>query len=290
MVDKIINCEASAQADVLVLSANYDVTSSFGKGADKGPQAIIKCLDNQVEFYERFTGTEPACNLKISHQDLGEMNKLTPEEAMKKIEEAYGVHYKAGKFVVVIGGDHSVSNGPFLSIASQEKAEDITILQIDAHFDLRESDADYNPKPHGKFSHSAVIRRGVELGFKAVQVGIRAYSKEELEFATQNTTFFEWGRGTIPTVKEIIDSIKTEKVYLTIDVDGIDPTHMPSTGTPVPGGLEWNYTVQLMRELFKNKNVIGADIVEVAPREGDNMTEYAAAQLLYNIIAFKHAK
>lgn len=165
-------------------------------------------------------------------------------------------------------------------------------MQIDAHFDLRDTDADYNPKPYGKFAHSAVMRRASELGFNLVQVGIRAYSKEELEYAQQqaNISFFEWGRGKKPTVTEVVDAIKTDKVYLTIDVDGIDPTHMPSTGTPVPGGLEWNYTVELIKELFNRKNVIAADVVEVAPREGDSLTEYAAAQLLYNIIAFKHAK
>ena len=222
----------------------------------------------------------------------------------------------------MLGGEHSLSNGPFKAMAEAGLAKDVTILQIDAHADLRDTDADYNPKPWGRYAHSCVMRRAVELGFKTVQVGIRAYCRDEAEFIKKKfiekkfiekkfikknkgqITIFEWGKlpngknvhGKNPsiwkpyTISEILKSIKTSKVYLTIDVDGIDPSHMPATGTPVQGGLEWYYTLELIRGALQKKNVIAADIVEVAPRKGDSLTEYGAAQIAYNIIAGKMLK
>jgi agmatinase len=165
----------------------------------------------------------------------------------------------------------------------------ITIFQIDAHFDIRDTDADFKDKPFGKFSHACIMRRAYEMGFSLVQVGIRAYSKLEFEFAKnkKQINFFEWGIGKIPEVGEVISAIKTPRVYITIDVDGFDPTYMPATGTPVQGGLEWYYGIQLLKEIFRKKDVIGCDIVEVAPRLYDNLTEYGAAQLLYSMLGFK---
>jgi agmatinase len=132
------------------------------------------------------------------------------------------------------------------------------------------------------------MRRAIDFGFKTVQIGIRDYSREEYEFAQENNLkIFEWGLDAgNASVDEIIASIETEDVYLTIDIDGLDPSVMPATGTPVPGGLDWNYASKLIRELSIKKNVISADIVEVAPRDGDVLTQYAAAQMCYNIISY----
>ena len=130
------------------------------------------------------------------------------------------------------------------------------------------------------------MRRAYEFGFNIIQVGIRSYAKEEYEFFKSNPiTVFEWGLEKIPTIQEIIKSIKTKKVYIEIDIDGIDPAHLPATGTPVQGGLEWWYTIDLLNEIVKTKDVIGLGILEVAPIEHDVRTEYGAAQLCYNIIS-----
>lgn len=325
MPASIINCDNPKDADVALIGANYDVTSSFGKGADKGPAAIVGCLDRQIEFYERFTKTAPADQLKIAYHDLGDLNTLSPEDMVERVASVYEEYlntdraprpYPAnrnslhknlrwgeapyrpaerdwcgGKFLILLGGEHSISNGPWQAMAKHEDAKNITILQIDAHLDLRDSDADYNDEPHGKYAHSCVMRRAVELGYNTAHVGIRAYSKDEYDFAkSSKVIIFEWGNGKTPTPQEIMDAIKTDKVYLTIDVDGIDPAFMPATGTPVQGGLEWYYTFQLLRELFQKKNVIAADIVEVAPRAADILTECGAAQLCYTIIANKFLK
>ena len=281
----MINCSDAMEADVILLSANYDRTSSFGKGADKGPAAILECLGTQIEIFERFSRAAPANRLKIAHIDLGNLNRLSPEKMVDKVESELRRHYKSGRFVVLLGGEHSVSNAAFRAIASP----DVTVVQIDAHADMREDDSDYNEKPFGRYAHSCVMRRAYELGLRTVQIGLRAYSKEEYDFMKQNRlTFFEWS-GKVPPINTIINSIRTGKVYLTLDVDGIDPAHMPATGTPVQGGLEWYYVNELIRRIFLKKNAIAADIVEVAPVPGSRLTEYGAAQLCYNMIAWKFA-
>jgi agmatinase len=158
------------------------------------------------------------------------------------------------------------------------------VLQIDAHADLREDDSDYADRPAGRFAHSAVMRRALELGFPLVQVGVRAYSAAERElFGHPRTTVFEWGAPEHP-VERVVGAIRTRDVYVTLDVDGLDPSIMPATGTPVPGGLSWYYTVDLLREVLARHRLVGADVVEVAPRSGDVRTEYGAAQLVYSLV------
>lgn len=292
MHQSIINTKKPNQADVVILGANYDRTSSFGKGANNGPKAIVGCLDTQIEFYERFTQTEPAETAKIAYRDLGNLNKLFPERMVTTMSRELEKYYAQEKFIILLGGEHSVSNGAFHTLAKFHNVKNITILQIDAHADMRDTDADYNDKPHGKYAHSCVMRRAVEMGFYTVQVGIRAYSKDEYEFFSlhKKVKVYEWGKEKAPSIEAIIRSIPTKDVYLSIDVDGIDPSYMPATGTPVQGGLEWYYTIKLIQNLFQSKHVLAADIVEVAPRAYDRVTEYGAAQICYNIIAGKMVK
>lgn len=287
MPQSIINTKNPNQADVVLLGANYDKTSSFGKGADKGPAAIVNCFDTQIEFYDRFTRDEPVSRLKISYKDLGNLNALLPEKMADTVAREFKRYYSENKFVFLIGGEHSVSNGPFRALSEIENPKEVTILQIDAHADMRENDADYNDKPWGKCAHGSVMRRAHELGFRIVQVGVRAYSKDEHNYVSQqkNITWWEWGIGKIPSIETILRSIKTKKIYLTIDIDGIDPSHMPATGTPVQGGLEWYYTLRFITELFEKKNVLASDVVEVSPQPHSNLTEYGAAQLIYNGIS-----
>ncbi|MEK7629582.1 MAG: agmatinase [Patescibacteria group bacterium] len=291
MVASIINCANPEEADVVLIGVNYDVTSSFSKGADKGPWAIVDCLHTQIEFFERHTKTSPAENLKIAYHDIGDTNNLSPEEMVEYVRSIHEHYFSLGKFVIVLGGEHSVTNGPVQSLARQGLAESVTVVQIDAHFDLRDTDADFNDTPYGKYSHACVMRRTFENGFDTVHIGIRVYSQDEYDFARENNLkVFEWGKNRQPSFREIINSIKTDKVYLTLDVDGINPVYMPATGTPVQGGLDWEYLYGLLEELFKTKEVVGADIVEVAPRVGDTLTEYGAAQICYSLIAYKTRK
>jgi len=296
MVDSIINTTSPGEADVILLAANYDRTSSFGKGANRGPGAIRAVLDSQIELYERFTGTVPAERLKIAFVDLTDLNKLSPEQMVETVAKAFKERYQDGKFIISIGGEHSITNGPLQAL--RERADSITIVHLDAHFDLRHDDSDYNDVPTGIYAHSAVMRRASEMGFSIVSVGIRAYSQDELSYAQSlerkgMMAFFEWGRSQKDPcalfreydLEDILCTVETKDVYLSIDVDGFDPAVMPETGTPVPGGFGWDYGVRLLNALFDRKNVVAADIVEVAPESQHSRTAYNAAQLVHNMIA-----
>jgi len=280
-------------ADVVMLGIPYDRTSSFGKGADKGPEAILKCFP-QLELYERFTKTKPSIDLKIAQVLLPGIAPLEPPEMVEEVSSQVSHYLQQRKFVLVLGGEHSIGTGIFDAWSKHAKPHDITIVQIDAHMDLRPDDSDYNEESPSKFAHSCVMRRAVEQGFPLVQVGIRAYADFELQAAHHHKVkIFEWPRKEDEhLLKSILESIHTKHVYISLDVDGIDPAHMPSTGTPVQGGLSWLFTLQLLSGLFSHKDVVGADIVEVIPRAQDQLTEFGAAQLAYFMIAhkFQHHK
>jgi agmatinase len=292
-ISGIINEKSITKADIVLVSAAYEKTASSRLGTVRGPKAIIEALDEKLEFFDRKFKIEPNSYIKIAHQNLGNLNKLTPEIALKKIKKSCEELLKKDKFIFLLGGEHSVCIGLFQALAKKYKTSDVTILQIDAHCDLRDSDVDYSEHP-SNLAHSAVMRRASELGFPIVQVGIRTYSKEEYEYFStpkNNVKVFEWGNNKkIPKVEEIIKNIKTKYLYITIDVDGFDPSYMPGTGTPVQGGLEWWYGINLIEKAIAKKNLIGADIVEVSPQRETVVTEYGVAQLVYTIIANKFQK
>ena len=286
MADSILNCANPAEADVVLIGAAYDGTSSFGKGADAGPAAIRACLDRQIEFFDRTSASSPAERLRIAWADAGDLRRLAPETMVQRVAEEYRRH--APRLRILVGGEHSVSNGAFLALA--DRAARTTILQIDAHADLRQDDSDYNDSPHGRYAHCSVMRRAHDLGFHLVQVGLRAYCDEERRlFDDPRVTVFEWGPRPA-SAAEIAAAIPTEDVYVTLDADGLDPAVMPATGTPVPGGLSWYETIDLLQAAARSHRLIGADLVEVAPRPGDARTEYAAAQLVYTMIGLWDAR
>jgi agmatinase len=279
MAATVVNCARPEEADLVLIAAAYDRTTSFGSGASLGPAAIRDCLDHQIELFDRTSGTSPALDRRIAWVDAGELNELDPEAMVAGLTELCRRH--AARPFMLVGGEHSVSNAAFLTHA--ERADGITILQIDAHADLRADDSDYNDTPWGRYAHCSVMRRAHELGYPLVQVGVRAYSAAERElFDDPRIRVFEWGYE-VPRIEQIVAAIPTDEVYLTLDVDGLDPACMPATGTPVPGGLEWYYTLRLLTAVARAKRLVGADVVEVSPRAGDARTEYAAAQLIYTL-------
>lgn len=280
MAETLINCRRAEDADVVLLGAAYDRTSSFNKGADAGPAAIRACFDSQLEIYDRVSDSSPADRRRIAWVDVEGLEKLDPERMVERLAAEYRRYPNSLR--ILIGGEHSVSNAAFRVHA--ERSAEITVVQIDAHADLRQDDSDYNDRPWGPYAHCSVMRRAHDLGYRLVQVGIRAYSAAERKlFDDPRISVFEWGR-TPPTVEQVAGSIATERVYLTLDVDGLDPSCMPATGTPVPGGLDWYYTLELLAAVLRGRELVGADVVEVCPRPGSARTEYAAAQLAYSII------
>jgi len=280
----ILKNKKNEKFDALILGAPFDGSYSFRGGASKGPDEIIKCFADHLEVFDRFTNTQPYYLYDIRYFGLPTLKKMGDIEAVKKIEETY--NFFSDKLTILLGGTHTVSIGAFNFFSKKYKPQDVTILQIDAHPDMRDNTNDY--KDNGtKYDHACVMRRAVELGFKTVQVGIRTISQFDHDFITKNNLkVFEWGKGATPSINEIINSIKTDKVYLTFDIDGLDPTCAPATGTPIPGGIDWNYSQELIRTLIKEKTIIGADIVEVAPFKDDVLTQYTAASICYNIISY----
>lgn len=291
MIDTIINTNRLDEADVVIISAPYEKTASSRKGTINGPKEIIKSLDIKLEFWDRKLKYEPNKYIKTGLKDLESISKLSPNKAIAKIEDECGKLLAKDKFIFLLGGEHSVSVGIFRALAKKLNPKDMTILQIDAHCDLRNDNSDYANDSVSNLAHSCVMRRANELGFAIVQVGIRTYSIDEYNYFNNpknNITVFEWGSGIkIPKISQIINSIKTKYIYISIDADGFDPSVMPGTGTPVQGGLEWWYGIRLIEEVIAKKELIGADIVEVSPMRDSVLTEYGAAQLLYTIISNK---
>jgi agmatinase len=291
MIKTIINEKDISKADVVLMSAGYEKTASSHKGTVYGPEKVIECLDTQIEFFYRKFKVEVNDFVKTTHLYLDNLENLSPIETLKKIRSTAESLIKKNKFIFLLGGEHSVSIGVFQALAEKYNPKDVTILQIDAHCDLREDDGDYSENP-SPLAHSTVIRHASSLGYKIVQVGIRTYSRDEYEYFSNkknNITVFEWGKK-IPSIASIIKSIKTKYLYITIDVDGFDPAHMPGTGTPVQGGLEWWYGIDLIEKAIKKSELIGADVVEVSPVPDSVLTEYGAAQLVYTIITNKFQK
>lgn len=292
MIDKIINIKKTNDAEVVILSALYEHSVSFMGGTAKGPEKIIDCLDNNLELFDVELLCEPAKKIKTSKQEISGLKKLAGEIATKKISSEYLKLIEQGKFVIMLGGEHTVSFGALDAISKKENPKDITILQIDAHQDLRNDSSDYSEKSE-KFAHSCVMRRIHELGFPIVQVGIRTFSKYEYEYWQKNKktiTVFEWSKKEVPTISEILKSIKTKKIYLSVDADGFDPAYMPGTGTPVQGGLEWYYGLDLIEKVMDSKELVGADIVEVSPMRDSVLTEFGAALICYKIMTHKFKK
>lgn len=289
MIDSIVSADYK-EAEAVVIGVPYEHTASFGTGSNEGPSKIKEILDEQLEFFDRYSETEPCTNFMYGYKELPDVKRFSPEHMVEAVSKELS---KEDRFYVLLGGVHSVTIPSLKSLAQKNDSAEVTVVQIDAHFDLRDDDSEYNEIDPSKFAHSTVMRRAYEYGFNLLPVGIRTMYKGEFDFVKENNIkYFQWGRSDIPTpsISEVIAAIPTKKVYLTIDVDGFDPSVMPATGTPVPGGLTWEYGEALIREIMKQKEVIAADIVEVAPTEHSGQTEYAAAQLVYHILTLHSLK
>lgn len=291
MLPPLINCRLSEGPDVVILTAKYDDTSSFSKNAVHGPDKVLDCLNTQIEVFDRKHKKSTVYLIKTAHKDFGKLNGRNPEEVFSLIKSGYREVLEKESFPILVGGEHSVSIGALAALAETLDPSTVTVVQVDAHLDIRDDDSDYHEHPT-KYAHSTVMRRIHEMGFPLVQIGIRMYAENEYTYVRNNSktiTVFEWG-SKVPLIPDIISAIRTEKIYFTVDVDGIDPAHLPGTGTPVPGGLEWYYFFDLMNALFTEKDVVGADVVEIAPQKDSVVTEFGVAQIIYTMCGHIHNK
>lgn len=278
------------KSDAVILQIPYEATVSGGQGTKNGPKAVIDMLDFQVEEWNYLLQKNTSDKVKII-QDKATVAGLSPEKMVEAVRKKTSDYFSKKKFVAALGGEHSVSLG--VAMVAKKYFKDITVIQIDAHADLRNDNSDYedNPKKITKYAHSCVMRRIYNLGCPIVQVGIRSLSPSEAKFiAKENIKKNIFFAPVKENFKEIIARIPTKKVYLTIDIDGFDPAVMPATGTPEPGGLSWDWGIRFFQELFSKKEIIGLDIVEVAPKKGETLTEFSVAKMLYHLIGLKFKK
>lgn len=262
----------------------YEHTSSYLEGSAKGPSAIV-AASHFVEFYDEELDVETYKSCGIATLPPMDFKDAVDGEAIDLIEKQTSRLISDEKYVVSIGAEHTVTLG-FVK-AHAAKYPDLTVVQIDAHSDLRLA---YHDNP---YSHASVMARVHELDIPLVQIGIRAQCKEEADLIKSSDNIHTFYAHTIRKNSNwIADAIsKTGKnVYLTIDADGFDPAIMPAVGTAEPNGLFWVETLEFLKRLFTEKNVVGFDVVECAPMEGSILSEYTLAKLIYRLIGYQETK
>lgn len=268
-------------ARVVIQQIPYEHTSSYISGSDKGPAAMVSA-SHFVEFYDEETDRESYKHFGgIVTLEAMDFSGLVDEQAVEAIEKQTSALLDRDKFVVSFGAEHTVSLG-FIR-AFQKRYENLSVLQIDAHSDLRSS---YNGNP---YSHASVMARVHDLGLPLSQVGVRAQCIEERDLRLSSGRIHTWYAHELWDSDEWIDACiesLSENVYLSIDADGFDPSLCPAVGTAEPGGLSWRQGCKLFRKLAEKRNVVGFDIVEVAPRENEILTEYSMAKMCYKILGY----
>ena len=266
---------------VVVVPFGLEKTVSYGGGTKNGPKEIIKA-SHQVELYDEELNYEPHKKIGIKTLKPFKIDKNI-NKALKKISLINENILKKKKFPLVLGGEHSITPGCIIPFT--KKFKNICILHFDAHADLRES---YLGE---KYSHASAIRRCLDYkNVSLISFGIRNISEGEIPFLKKNSKRINifWAKDkkkwNLNTFKKMI---KNKTVYLTFDVDGFDSSIMPATGTPEPGGLFWNESLEIIKIAAKNSNIVGADINELSPIKGFNSYNFLVAKLAYKILAYK---
>lgn len=267
-------------AKYVIQQVPYEHTSSYLEGSAKGPAAIVSA-SHFVEFYDEELDMESYRSGGIVTMEEMDFTSKVDEEAMVLIDEETSKHINAGKYVVSLGAEHTVTNG-FVR-AHKRKYPDMAVLQIDAHSDLRESYHD------NIYSHASVMKRVHDMKVPLVQIGIRAQCKEESDLIKSsdiiNTFYAHQIRKDTKWMDKAIACLP-KHVYLSIDADGFDPSIMPAVGTAEPNGLFWSETLEFLRRVFAEREVIGFDVLECAPIEGSILSEFTLAKLVYRLIGY----
>jgi agmatinase len=266
------------QAKAVILPVPFERTTSYGAGTKAGPGEII-AASRQVELYDEELGVE-TCDVGIHTLPAMESPYPSTEEAFAEMRQTAQWLADAGKFFVALGGEHALTTPLVAGVKARYPS--LTVLQIDAHADLRDS---YMGDPH---SHASAMRRTLEHA-PCVQVAIRNLSLPEAEAipSLQTTVFYDWNMRNDPAwMDRIVDALGPQ-VYVTIDLDGLDPAIMPAVGTPEPGGLTWRETLTLLKKVMRAREVVAADVVELCPLPGFVAPNFLAARLVYKLIGYK---
>ncbi len=265
------------EAKVCILPVSYEGTVCFRKGTSYGPKALLYG-SREVEEYVPELGCELIGEkfpegFSVLPQIEGDGKKS--EDVILEVKTQTQKILNAEKFPVIIGGEHSISIGSFSAIV--EKYPNTSILQIDAHADLRD---EFEGDTH---SHACAMRRMMERAKSGVQIGVRSLSSECAQYIHTNRNIRSWGKTF--EIEEVLNALETN-VYLSIDLDGFDPSEVPGVGTPCPGGLSWDTGLELLKEIARHKRIVGFDIVELAPIKGQVVSELFAANLLYKLVTY----
>ena len=265
----------------VIVPFGLEKTVSYGSGTKNGPKEIIKA-SHQVELYDEELKCEPYKKIGIKTLKPFKINKNIVK-ALKQISKINEKNLKQKIFPLVLGGEHSITPGciaPFV-----KKYKKLCLLHFDAHADLRES---YNGN---RFSHASAIRRCLDhKNISLISFGIRNISSNEISFLNKNSSRIKvyWAKDKKKwDLKKFKKLIKNKTVYLTFDVDGLDSSIMPATGTPEPGGLFWDETLDIIKIAFKNSNIVGADINELSPIKGFDTYNFLIAKLAYKMLSYK---
>ena len=274
------------KAAAVILPVPYDSTASYGVGTRFGPNAIIDA-STQLELYDIELGMNICDKLPIHTLDELALDKGDPARMAGLVGKAVSSIVKLGKKPVIFGGEHSITAG---AAAGFSNPKELSVLQIDAHADLRDS------YEETRYSHACTMRRVRELADSAVQVGIRSMCDEEAEYIEKEgigkSIFYAKDlkkNGMDGSIDSILSQLK-EQVYVTVDVDGFDPSLIPGIGTPEPGGLLWDDVLSLMKAVSEKKKVVGFDVVEVLPTPPLRISEFAAAKLAYKMMGYFWAR
>jgi agmatinase len=268
-------------ARVAILPVPLDRTTSYVPGTRTGPHEIL-VASSHLELWDEETQTDVHSIGIVTLPEM-EFPFAGMDEVMAEIRRVAAELVNRGKFPVILGGEHSITPPVVGAVAAKHKG--LSVLQIDAHADLRSS---FMGTPH---NHACAMRRTLEHA-PVTQVGIRSLSTEEAADISSLKTkvFYDFNMRQDPAwIDRVVDSL-SDKVYLTIDVDGFDPAIMPSTGTPEPGGLSWYEGLSLLRRVIERREVVGCDIVELCPMPGNAAPNFLCAKLLYKILTYRFGK
>ncbi len=265
----------AADSRIVIVPVPYDGTSTWVKGADKGPAAILSASAN-LELYD--IETDSQIYLDGIFTDEAVTEDRSPEAMVEAVRRRVQGHLANRKLTVVVGGEHSVSVGAVQAYADCYRG--LSVLQLDAHTDLRD---EYEGS---KYNHACVMARVREL-CPIVQVGIRSMDISEKPALTKDRVFFAHEiHDSLTWIDQVVAQL-TEQVYITIDLDAFDPSIMPSTGTPEPGGLGWYEVLTLLKAVCRGRTVVGFDVVELCPVETNWAPDFLAAKLIYKILSYQ---
>ncbi|GGZ69699.1 agmatinase [Algibacter mikhailovii] len=260
---------------IVLIPVPYDGTSTWQKGADKGPEAFLEASKN-MELYDIETDSE------VYQQGVFLADAITenasPEAMVEAVHELTKKYIKKNKFVTIFGGEHSISIGTIR--AFNELYPSLTVLHMDAHADLRKS---YDGS---SCNHACAVYEASQTT-NLIQVGIRSMDVMEKTVMDTDKTYFAHDMAVDDNWMDSAIDQMTDNVFITFDLDALDPSIMPSTGTPEPGGLFWYETLDFLKQVFEEKNVVGFDIVELCPNTKDKSSDFLAAKLYYKMLSYK---